>query len=51
MLLAGMGASVARLECGESENLLGIDYAVLNRGKHSVAFELKSEQGVELAAA
>ena len=49
MLLADMGADVVRLERRQGDNLLGIDYDVLNRGKRSVAVDLKSEQGFETA--
>ena len=49
MLLADMGADVVRLERSESDNLLGVDYDVLNRGKRSVAVDLKSQQGLETA--
>lgn len=49
MLLADMGADVVRLERSQGDNLLGIDYDVLNRGKRSVAVDLKSEEGFELA--
>eukprot|EP00095_Tigriopus_kingsejongensis_P004850 snap_masked-scaffold1_size3401120-processed-gene-1.35 protein:Tk04850 transcript:snap_masked-scaffold1_size3401120-processed-gene-1.35-mRNA-1 annotation:"carnitine dehydratase" len=44
-----MGADVVRLERRQGDNLLGIDYDVLNRGKRSVAVDLKSEQGFETA--
>lgn len=49
MLLADMGADVVRLERSSNDNLLGIDYDVLNRGKRSVAVDLKSAQGLETA--
>ena len=49
MLLADMGADVVRLERSQGDNLLGIDYDVLNRGKRSVAVDLKSEQGFDTA--
>ncbi|MDB3935269.1 CoA transferase [Granulosicoccus sp.] len=49
MLLADMGADVVRLDRHQSENLLGIDYDVLNRGKRSVAVDLKTSAGVGTA--
>lgn len=49
MLLADMGADVVRLERCVSDNLLGIEYDVLNRGKRSVAVDLKSPQGLDVA--
>ncbi|MGB0867366.1 MAG: CaiB/BaiF CoA transferase family protein [Granulosicoccaceae bacterium] len=50
MLLADMGADVVRLERQDADNLLGIDYDLLNRGKRSVAVDLKSEEGYALAS-
>ena len=49
MLLADMGADVVRLERSQSENLLGIEYDVLNRGKRSVAVDLKIPEDVATA--
>lgn len=49
MLLADMGADVVRLERNNSDNLLGIHYDVLNRGKRSVTADLKSPQGLNTA--
>lgn len=49
MLLADMGADVVRLEREGADNLLDIDYDVLNRGKRSVAVDLKSEEGFSQA--
>ena len=49
MLLADMGADVVRLDRHQSENLLGIEYDVLNRGKRSVAVDLKTSAGVATA--
>lgn len=49
MLLADMGADVVRLEREGGENLLGIDYDVLNRGKRSVSVDLKTEGGKKTA--
>ena len=49
MLLADMGADVVRLERRQGENLLGIDYDVLNRGKRSVTADLKTPEGVGIA--
>ena len=49
MLLADMGADVVRLERRQSDNLLGIEYDVLNRGKRSVAVDLKTSDGVHTA--
>ena len=46
MLLADMGADVVRLDRRQGENLLGIEYDVLNRGKRSVAVDLKISAGV-----
>lgn len=49
MLLADMGADVVRLERRQSDNLLGIEYDVLNRGKRSVAVDLKTPEGIATA--
>ncbi|MGQ7843877.1 CaiB/BaiF CoA transferase family protein [Granulosicoccus sp. 3-233] len=49
MLLADMGADVVRLERQQSDNLLGIDYDVLNRGKRAVAVDLKTPDGIATA--
>lgn len=49
MLLADMGADVVRLERSQSDNVLGIEYDVLNRGKRSVAVDLKTPEGVGTA--
>jgi len=49
MLLADMGADVVRLERRQADNLLGIDYDILNRGKRSVAVDLKTPEGIETA--
>lgn len=47
MLLADMGADVIRVERVGGNNLLGVDYDILNRGKRSVAVDLKTAHGVE----
>jgi alpha-methylacyl-CoA racemase len=47
MLLADMGADVVRIDRPEGNNLLGVDYDVLNRGRRSVAVDLKTPEGVE----
>lgn len=49
MLLADMGADVVRVERATSASLLGIEYDVLNRGKRSVAADLKTETGLRTA--
>ena len=49
MLLADMGADVVRLDRRQSQNLLGIKYDVLNRGKRSVEVDLKTSAGVGTA--
>lgn len=51
MLLADMGADVVRLEREQGDNLLGVDYDVLNRGKRSVAVDLKTPEGIDTALA
>lgn len=47
MLLADMGADVIRLERPGGSNLLGVEYDILNRGRRSVAVDLKTPAGVE----
>lgn len=49
MLLADMGADVVRLERRQGDNVLGIDHDLLNRGKRSVAVDLKTPEGVATA--
>ncbi len=49
MLMADMGADVVLLERSTGDNLLGIDYDVLKRGKRSVSADLKTAQGFEVA--
>lgn len=49
MLLADMGADVVLLERSQDDNLLGIDYDVLKRGKRSVSADLKTDEGLGLA--
>ncbi len=49
MLLADMGADVVRLERCHGDNLLGLTYDVLNRGKRSVAVDLKTPEGLTTA--
>ncbi len=51
MLLADMGADVVRLERANGDNLLDIEYDVLNRGKRSVVVDLKTPEGVDTALA
>jgi alpha-methylacyl-CoA racemase len=46
MLLADMGADVIRVDRPGGDNLLGIDYDVLLRGRRSIALDLKSADGV-----
>jgi alpha-methylacyl-CoA racemase len=52
MLLSDMGAEVLRLDRAEDANL-GINtetkYNLLNRGRRSVAIDLKRREGTELA--
>jgi alpha-methylacyl-CoA racemase len=47
MLLADMGADVVRVERPEGDNLLGLEYDILARGRRSVAVDLKTPRGVE----
>ncbi len=47
MLLADMGADVVRVEREDSTSLLGLDYDILNRGRRSVAADLKTPEGVD----
>ncbi len=49
MLLADLGADVVRIERISAANLLGVEYDVLNRGKRSVAVDLKSDDGLATA--
>ena len=51
MLLSDMGAKVIRIDRTESADLgLQFDnrYHIANRGRHSIAVNLKDKQGVEL---
>ncbi len=47
MLLADMGADVVRVEREDNTSLLGLDYDILNRGRRSVAADLKTPEGVD----
>ncbi|MTI10618.1 CaiB/BaiF CoA transferase family protein [Curvivirga aplysinae] len=47
MLLSDMGADVIRLERPGGNNLLGLKYDILNRGRRSVEVDLKTFEGVE----
>ena len=46
MLLSDMGADVVRIDREGGSNPLGLKVDVLNRGRRSVALNLKSSQGV-----
>ena len=46
MLLSDMGADVVRIDREGGNNPLGLKVDVLNRGRRSVALDLKSSQGV-----
>ncbi len=46
MLLSDMGADVVRIDREGGNNPLGLKIDVLNRGRRSVALDLKSSQGV-----
>ncbi len=48
MMLADMGADVVRVDRAGS-TLLGLDYDVLNRGRRSIALDLKRPEAVEAA--
>ena len=48
MMLADMGADVVRIDRAGS-TLLGLDYDVLNRGRRSIALDLKRPEAVEVA--
>ncbi len=48
MMLADMGANVVRVDRVGS-TLLGLDYDVLNRGRRSIALDLKRPEAVEAA--
>jgi alpha-methylacyl-CoA racemase len=47
MLLADMGAEVIRVERPCGNNIHSIKYDILNRGRRSVAVDLKTQAGVE----
>jgi len=47
MLLADMGADVIRIDRPGGNNLLGLSYDVMNRGRRSIALDLKSADDVE----
>lgn len=47
MLLADMGADVVRVERSQGNNLFGLEYDILARGRRSIAVDLKSNEGVE----
>lgn len=51
MLLADMGAEVVRIERRQPDNLLGIDYDILNRGRGFVRLDLKDPSDREVARA
>lgn len=46
MLLADMGADVIRVDRPGGTNLLGVEYDILNRGRRSIAVDLKTPEGV-----
>jgi len=48
MMLADMGADIVRVDRAGS-TLLGLDYDVLNRGRRSIALDLKRPEAVEAA--
>mgnify|MGYP003109309654 CR=1 FL=1 len=47
MMLSDMGADVIRIDRPGGHNLLGLDYDILNRGRRSIALDLKTPEGVE----
>ncbi len=47
MLLSDLGADVVRVDRPAGTNVLGIAYDVLNRGRRSIAVDLKTLEGVE----
>lgn len=47
MLLSDMGADVIRVDRLGGTNVLGMDYDLLNRGRRSIAVDLKTPEGVE----
>jgi alpha-methylacyl-CoA racemase len=47
MLLADMGADVIRIDRPGGSNILGLSYEVLNRGRRSIALDLKNPDDVE----
>jgi len=47
MLLSDMGADVIRIDRPGGSNPLGLDIDLLNRGRRSVALDLKSSEGVK----
>jgi alpha-methylacyl-CoA racemase len=47
MLLADMGADVIRIDRPGGNNLLGLDYDVLCRGRRSIALDLKNPDDIE----
>jgi alpha-methylacyl-CoA racemase len=47
MLLADMGADVIRVDRPGGSNVLGLDYEVMNRGRRSIALDLKNPDDVE----
>jgi len=49
MLLSDMGADVVRIDRPGDNNLLEIDYDVLNRGRRSIILDLKTSKDVEIA--
>lgn len=51
MLLADMGAEVIRIDRPGAENLLGLKYDILNRGRSFIELDLKNPADVEKAKA
>jgi alpha-methylacyl-CoA racemase len=47
MLLADMGAQVIRIDRLQGSDLLGLDYEILDRGRRSVALDLRRPEAVE----
>jgi alpha-methylacyl-CoA racemase len=47
MLLADMGADVIRIDRPGGNNILGLSYEVMNRGRRSIALDMKNPDDVE----
>jgi alpha-methylacyl-CoA racemase len=47
MLLADMGAQVIRIDRLQGSDVLGLDYEILDRGRRSVALDLRRPEAVE----